>query len=421
MRILIVGSGLVGVSTAYFLAKEGHQVRVIEGLPGVAQGASFANASLLTPSLSAPWISFSRGVELFKSMFSAHPAVRLKPRSLWGLVSWGCQALKYMGPRQYGSGLSANYKLSEYNWTVLDELQLALPDLRYDQRRTGSLVIFRNRNALNAAVLSCRLLEELGIDCEPLEVEGVLEKESCLRPIGNELAGGIYQSLDGSGDSYKFCLDIERECRALGVEFMYNTLVSSMLLDDGKLLGMSTSAGALEADRYIIAAGSNSSTLVASTGVKAPIYPVKGYSITLDMPKGVHHPVMPIVDAESHAALTPLGKQLRVTGFAELAGKDSAVYSDRIEFLKALVGRTYPANSEGYLTGKINAWSGFRPLSCDGVPLIGSTCINNLYMNTGHGTLGWTMAAASGKLLAELIEHKESSIDISPYSPMRFS
>lgn len=421
MKIIVIGSGLLGISTAYYLAQHGHQVSVIERREGVAMETSFANATLLTPSLSAPLITVGQIMEVITSLFSKHPALRISVAALPELISWGIKTLRYLGKDKFKQGLIANFRMSEYNLASLQTLQTELPQLDYDHETAGSLMFFRKQKSFEAMLRHSGLFAEFGIQHESLNARAIIKREPALADVAGQFAGGIYQVIDEHGDPYKFCQCLEQQCRSLGVSFSFNTSVTRLQHNSGKLDGIETNAGIMQADAYVLATGSPTAELTANTALPVPVYPVKGYSISLDMSGVDLKPKIPLLDGEKHVALVPLANRLRVAGFAELAGFDSTLYEDRIQTLKHSVKQVFPVQSPQLLTGDLNPWSGLRPLSCDGVPLVGPTELKNVYLNTGHGALGWTMAAASGKLLADLITGGKADIDLTPYSPLRFA
>ena len=418
MKIVIVGSGLLGMTTAYFLAKYQHEVTVVERRPGVAMETSFANATLLTPSLSAPWISAAQLKGVIKSLFSRQPILRSNARSLPGLIKWGIRTLPYLGADKFKRNLLANLNMCRYNLEVLQQLQIEIEQFDYDQSSKGNLMVFRQEGTMQHMQQEEQLLAEAGIANQVLDIDAIVKMEPALNSVAAELIGGIYHPGDSHGDPHKFCKVLEQQCQSLDVTFMFDTKVKRLNSKNGRIESVETDAGHINADAYVLAAGSFSEGLAA--GLTVPVYPVKGYSITLNMDDSIPKPMMPLLDGDEHIALVPLGKRLRVTGFAELAGFDNTIYKDRIEILKQQVERTYPELSPQLLSGDLNPWSGFRPLSCDGVPLVGATKLQNVYLNTGHGTLGWSMAAASGKALADMIAGTTPAIDLSAYSPRRF-
>jgi D-amino-acid dehydrogenase len=252
-----------------------------------------------------------------------------------------------------------------------------------------------------------------------LSREETVELEPALAPICHQLAGALHYTTDETGDAYRYCVALTDHARKLGVTFRFDTVVASLELRSGKIASIVTERGSVTADQYVVAAGSYSTLLLGRVGVQLPVRPAKGYSITFDRPPGTTPLRIPIVDDLAHAVVVPIDDAIRVAGTAEFAGFDQSLNPDRIRNLLALCHEVLPQMRLDPATAR--PWCALRPMSADGVPIIGPTGISNLYVSTGHGHLGWTMAAGPAQLLADLMSGVTPSLDPSPYDLKRFS
>ncbi len=292
--------------------------------------------------------------------------------------------------------------------------------LQYDKSTNGTLKIYRDKYAMDNSAEFSKLLRDLGIRYKVLGANEVADVEPALSSIGSNIAGGIFYQDDESGDAFKYCQGLAEHAADRGVNFQYNTVVEAINRVSDRISGLKTTAGNLEADTYILAAGSFSTLIAKAANLSLPIRPVKGYSLTLNLNGWYSGPKIPVVDDSLHAAVTPLGEKLRIGGTAEFNGYNTDVNQCRINNLFKFLSNIYPDFVPYIDKYSARQWAGLRPYSCDGVPILGETPLKNLYLNTGHGHLGWSMAAGSGKLIADLISGCDTEIDISPYNLDRF-
>ncbi|MEX2354196.1 MAG: D-amino acid dehydrogenase [Gammaproteobacteria bacterium] len=420
MRIVIIGAGLIGVSTAYFLAETGHEVVVIDRAEGSGRETSFANGGMLTPSQAAPWNTPGIGIKLMKWLGRAESPLLMTPAGLLSCAAWGVSFLKSSRIHRFRESQQKNNALARYSLGILKQLRHT-QSLEYDQASTGTMKIYRNRESFDDA---CKLLETAAStddSYQTLDVDGVLHIEPALSGIRDKLVGGIYYPTDESGDAHMFCTELARVTRENQVSFRFQTSAEGFVREGNRIVAIKTSSGSIEADLFVLAAGSFSTLLAKSVGITLPIKPVKGYSLTLELDDSDSLPGLPVIDESRHIAMTPLGNRLRLAGIAELAGYDTSIRNARIQKLTAYANEIYPAIKHTIASGRGNEWAGLRPYCCDGVPIMGRTQLDNLLLNTGHGHLGWTMAAGSGKLLADLINTGDTDIDLVPYQLDRFS
>lgn len=421
MKIVIIGSGLIGVATAYCLSVAGHDVTVLDRESGAGRGASFANGGLLVPSMSEPWNAPGVWRHLLASIGRSDAPLQLRLRSLPDIARWGIGFLRNSSTNAYLRNAHNNLTLAQYSVSALANLR-DTTKIQYGRTARGSLRIFRDRNTLNKVVAGAQQLRT-GLSVRQLSPREVLEVEPALAPIAQELIGGIYFNCDEAGDAHTFCVELAGIASTLGVKFVFDTEVLSLQFARNRVIALNSSgeklgANEFKADCYVIAAGSYSPLLLRKLGIYLPVQPVKGYSVTLGVSSERGALAVPLVDDQMHAAITPLGNTLRAVSTAEFAGYDSRPDPRRFDNLVALVRRILPESQLDY--SSVRSWCGLRATSIDGVPAIGPTRIENLFVNTGHGHLGWTMVAGSAQLLSDLICNQPPTIDPTPYSPLRF-
>ena len=420
MHVLVVGSGLIGTATAWFLRQQGASVTVVDRADGAAMETSYANAGMLTPSMADPWNAPGVIWKLLRWIGREDAPLLLRPRALPGLTGWGARFLWHSGPRRFENNMWRNLALASYSLDELRTLRAEL-GLEYCQRLEGTLKTFRDEHSFELARNIAAQLAGRGVAHDVLDCDGVVALEPSLGPVAGELVGGIHHPDDESGDAHLFSRALAAAAARAGVDFRFGTTVTGFNRQGARLTGAQTASGELTADAFVIAAGSYSPLLLKGFGIRLPVRPVKGYSITVPCQDPEASPLRPVIDDTLHIAVTPLGDRIRVAGTAEFAGLDRGVSDARIRNLIVTLRALFPALS-GALDAAtdIHPWSGLRPMSADGVPILGRTAIDNLYLNTGHGHLGWTMATGSGRAVAELIVRGTPSFPIAGYQLDRF-
>ncbi|WP_330704057.1 FAD-dependent oxidoreductase [Novosphingobium resinovorum] len=418
MTNIIIGAGVIGLTTALELLERGQDVTLVDQEPQEGLGASFANGGLLTPAMSDPWNAPGIHRHLAEFLFSSSSAIKLRWSAIPSLFAWGGRFLLSSTPARFRAAIAANFELGMYSLGILDEWRARLP-LSIDASDVGTLKFFRSSRAFDAVVGVTDLLREQGLDARMLSVEEMIRLEPCLEPIASQLVGAIHYPQDKSGDAYLLCRALADRIRRLGGTFHFGREVHAIELRGGKAIGIDLGEETLRADNIIVAAGTASPGLVKRLGVRLAIKPVKGYSITYEPEPGQRLPAIPVVDDAYHAAVTPLGGRLRSVGTAEFAGGDLHLDRERVDNLTAFMKAVYPqiATAETLATGK--PWTGLRPVAADGRPYIGETQTPGLWINSGHGHLGWTLAAGSARLLADLITRTRPEIAPEPYCVMR--
>lgn len=417
MKIIIIGSGVIGLTTAWFLSREGHDITVIDRAEGPGQETSFANGALLTPSMAEPWNTPGVWRALLASLGRSDAPVQLRLRTLPRLSSWGIQFLRNSRVSAFQRNALSNLRLALYS---LQQMQLLREEtgIEYGRTARGSLRVFRDRVSLEGAIVVAERTRSEGLNFRRLSAAETIELEPTLAPIGQELVGSIHYTVDEVGDAYRFCVALAGCARGRGVKCYFGTEVSSLEMRAGHVNAVISDGRRFEADQYIVAAGSHSAGLLRDCGVHVPIQPVKGYSISFDRTKDHPLPRIPVVDDRLHAVAVPLEGAIRVAGTAEFAGYDVRSNPARISNLVGLLQSIFPHESFDLATAQ--SWCGLRSVSCDGVPIIGPTTVPNLMVNTGHGHLGWTMAAGAARLLTSFICKMSAPIDPTPFASDRF-
>jgi D-amino-acid dehydrogenase len=419
VKALIIGSGLLGTTSAYFLARSGWQVTVLDRQAGPGEETSFANGSLLTPGMPEPWNAPGSGRVLLASIGRSDSPLMLRLKALPHLGSWGIGFLRNARPAAYERNTIKNLQLASHSLEVLRRLRGEIA-IEYGGAANGSLRVIRHPAALERALAWGERLRAAGaVACRGLTAREVIALEPALEPIGSQLAGGIHYPDDEIGNAYEFCAGLAEHARRGGVEFRFRTCVTGIEVRQGKVTAVLSGQQRFTADRYVMAAGSYSPLLLRALGLRVPIRPAKGYSVTFAHP-GLERPLrLPICDDDFHAVVVPLQGMIRVAGTAEFAGYDLSLPEARIANLLRLVRQVLPAG--GFARAQAKPWCGLRPMSVDGVPIIGPTPIGNLWLNTGHGHLGWTLAAGSGQLLADLLTGGAPRVSPEAYALARFS
>ena len=410
MRVIIIGAGLLGTTTAWFLARQGHEVMVLERRDNVARETSFANGGIVHAGYAAPWNSPAVPAQLLRWAGRADAPMSMRLSAFPGLLRWGLAFLRNSSRSRFERSLRANARLAAYSLEQLRALR-ARQGLRYDASTRGALGIFPDPSSLDAAAREASLLRESGIRFEQLDRAQLLALEPALAHTDLPVAGALHYPDDESGDALRFTEEMAALARAEGVAFGFDTAVTALVSERGRITAVRTGRDTWHCDACVLAAGSHSAALARPLGLRLPIYPVKGYSITVPLSDTGNAPALPIIDSRHRMVMTRLGGSLRVAGFAEFSGFDTRLDQRRTRALLQAAQRLFPALKEQMDTGDLSPWAGLRPMTPDGRPLLGSTCVPGLFLATGTGHLGWTFAAGAGRLVADAVSGNRPAID----------
>jgi len=417
MRVVILGAGVVGVATAWHCMRAGHEVTVVDRQPGAGLETSFANAGQLSYGYASPWAGPGVPLKALKWMAMKHRPLVLWPRPEPAMLRWLWQMLSNCNAESYALNRARMLRLAEYSKLALASLRQAT-GIAYDGQSRGTLQVFRKPEQLEAAQRDSAILTTAGIEHEILDADGCIAAEPALALVRERLAGGMRMPGDETGDAHLFTQRLAALCAEGGVAFRYGTAVAGIATEGGRATGVVTAAGTIAADAVVVAAGSYSTALLRSLGVSIPVYPVKGYSLTIPVEDAAAAPVSTVMDETYKVGITRLGERIRVGGTAELAGFSTRLRAPRRATLEAAVSTLFPKGGD---PAKGTFWTGLRPMTPDGTPIVGPTRVLGLFVNTGHGTLGWTMAAGSGRLMADLVSGAPPEIEASDLSVARYA
>lgn len=416
MQVLVLGSGVIGVSCAYQLALAGHQVTVVDRCAAAAMETSYANAGEVSPGYSAPWAGPGVPAKAIKWLLMHHRPLVIRPHLDWAMLRWGLAMLRNCTAARYEVNKGRMVRLAEYSRDCLRELR-AQTGIQYDQRTQGTLQLFRTQKQFDGAAADMAILRQYGVAHELLDMDGCLRHEPALAAVREKFLGGLQLPGDETGDCFKFTQALAALAAAQGVTFRHGVCIERLLVEGGAVRGAVTDAGALSADATLVALGSYSPLLLAPLGVSIPVYPVKGYSITLPITDAAGAPESTVMDETHKVAVTRLGERIRVGGTAELAGYDLRLHEARRATLTHVVTDLFPRGGD---VTSAEFWCGLRPMTPDGTPVIGAAGPKNLYLATGHGTLGWTMAAGTGRVMADVISGKPPQISLDGLTVERY-
>ena len=416
MKVLVLGSGVIGVSVAYYLARAGHEVEVIDRQSGPALETSFGNAGEVSPGYSAPWAGPGVPIKAIKWMLMTHSPLVIWPMLDPKMWRWGAAMLANCTERAYALNKSRMVPIAEYSRDCLKALR-AETGIAYDERVQGTLQLFRTHQQLDGIAKDVEILRQYKVPYEVLDRAGFVKVEPALKLTQEKFVGALRLPGDETGDCFLFTNRLTEMARALGVRFTFGTTIQGIDRDGQRISVVRTDAGERRADAYVAAMGSYTPLMVKPLGIRLPVYPVKGYSITVPITDASGAPESTIMDETHKVAVTRLGDRIRVGGTAELAGYSMELRQARRKTLEHVVTDLFPRGGD---VSKASFWCGLRPMTPDGTPIIGPTPYANLFLSTGHGTLGWTMAAGSGRLLADVISGRETDIPMQGLTMARY-
>ena len=412
MNVLVIGGGVVGVTTAWQLAQEGARVTLIDRQPDVAMETSHANAGQISPGYAAPWAAPGVPLKALKWLFQRHAPLSIRPDGSLFQLQWLAAMLRNCSPARYAVNKSRMVALAEYSRDRLIALRRDT-GIEYEGRQLGTLQVFRTAQQLQAAERDIAVLQQAGVPYELLDRSGLARAEPGLAHAVDRLSGGLRLPGDETGDCERFTRELARRAQARGVTMRLSTEVERWILEGDEVVGvMLRSAGAgpaepLRADLIVVAAGVFSRKLMRPLGVNLPVYPVKGYSLTLPLIDEGLAPRSTVLDETYKVAITRFDRRIRVGGMAELAGFDRTLRPQRLATLAHVVSDLFPGGD----LDQARPWCGLRPMTPDGTPLVCATPQQRVFLNTGHGTLGWTMACGSAQVVTDLILQRRPAVD----------
>ena len=412
-RTLVVGGGLLGMATTFALAQAGEEVVLLERHDDLARGASHANGAMLTPSMPWPWNAPGVWRELCRSFVDSRSPLLVRPSAILSLLPWGAMFLRHSASGKHLASTRANFSLARYS-AELTQRWCARLELRCDFAADGTLQVFRERSDFHRGAAAAELLRPLGLQAELLDPSATVAIEASLAPVEHRIAGAIRFQDDLVGDAREFVVQLRDRAEAFGAVIRTGVDVNGPIVEGARVAGVRTSGGPIRSRRVVVATGAATSRFLRAVGLRLPVVPVKGYSVTFDRRDGFG-PSLPVIDDAMHAAIVPIGHRLRIAGTAEFAGFDTHVAARRIANLLRLCENLFPGLPKKLAAGGQFNWAGLRPGSADGRPFIGATSIPGLFVNAGHGHLGWTMAAGSGQLLADIVLKRQPEIPVESF------
>lgn len=408
MKVVILGAGVMGVTVAHALWRRGHQVHVLERREGPALETSFANAGGLCPGFAGPWAAPGMPWKVAKWMLQATAPLAIRPRLDPAQWRWLCSFLGNCTPQRFQRNKLAMQRIAHYSLACLRELREELA-LSYDGQAAGVLQVFRSEEELERGARAARVLAELGVAHRLIDAAGVYTIEPALRSSALPFVGGLHLPDDETGDCHLFTQKLATVLESEGVIFHYRTTVRGLAVETGRFRGVITDSGLINADACVVALGAHAPALMVPLGIRLPIYPVKGYSLTAEISNADQAPHSCVMDERSKIMVTRLGNRLRAAGVAELAGFDAAPCRRTAETLCATTAALFPQAAK---YRRLPVWTGFRPMTPDGPPYLGETPVRHLYLNVGQGSNGWTQACGSARVVADILSGRSPEIDV---------
>lgn len=416
MRVIVLGSGVIGVASAYYLAQQGAEVTVLDRQSGPAEETSFGNAGQISPGYSTPWAAPGIPFKAVKWMFQHHAPLAINlDGSMWQL-QWMAQMLKNCNPQSYAVNKERMMRVAEYSRDCLRELRKDT-GINYENRAKGTLQLFRKEAQMEAVQRDISVLQECGVSYELLNGNELGRVEPALANTQDKLVGGLHLPNDETGDCYLFTNALAQIAKELGVNFQFNQNVEKLIVEGDEIKGVQVNGKLLTADRYVLAFGSYSRDFLKPLDLQLPVYPVKGYSLTIPIVDPAFAPQSTVLDETYKIAITRFDQRIRVGGMAELSGFNLGLNEDRRATLQMVTQDLFPGGD----MAQASFWTGLRPMTPDSTPIIGATRFKNLFLNTGHGTLGWTMACGSGKLISDIVLNHKTEISTDGLSIQRYS
>ncbi len=415
MHVVVIGAGVVGVTTALALAERGVEVTLIERHGIAAEETSHANGGGITPGHAEPWNSPGIARRMMTRSGAGEP-FRLYPHALPGLLSWGIRFLANSTSKRYYCNARHSTRLAVYSGICLRQLR-ERHQLEYHHYVDGSLELYFNQSELDHALNLRRMIGDPGVQIRTISVDEVIAMEPTLAPVASRMVGAMLLPLHESGDACRFSTEVSERAEAMGARLLFNSEVRAIECDKGRINGLVLDDQTIDADAAVLAAGCSSRRLARPLGLRLPIYPVKGYSATLELEQPDLAPTIPLLDLEHRIVTARFGNRLRIAGLADFDGYNRDIRPERINCLLNSACELLPNLATEIRSGRAKTWVGLRPMTPQGPPLLGPTRIKGLYLNTGHGSMGWTQAAGSAEVIADIITGKKPAINMQGLLP----
>lgn len=420
MHVIVLGGGVIGVTSAWYLARRGAKVAVIDRQPGPALETSYANAGQVSPGYSTPWAAPGIPLKALRWLFERHAPLSIRPDGTLFQLAWLAQMFANCSSERYSINKERMLRLAEYSRDCLRQLR-SEAHLEYEQRSGGTLQLFRTRAQFEAAQRDIAVLEKSAVPFELLGPRDLAGAEPALARVQHKLAGGLRLPNDETGDCHLFTQRLAKAAEKLGVTFLFDHEIVGLEARGGRISSVRTKTDVMTADAFVVACGSHSRALVAPLGLDIPVYPVKGYSLTVPIADASASPVSTVLDETYKIAITRFDDRIRVGGMAEIVGFDKSLPARRRATLEMVANDLFPSAGS---TAQAQFWTGLRPMTPDSTPIVGASEYRNLFINTGHGTLGWTMACGSGQLIADLVTGyrpaiRTDGLDLSRYRSVK--
>jgi D-amino-acid dehydrogenase len=413
MTTVVLGAGAVGTATAWYLSKSGHDVVLVERQAEAAMETSWGNGGIIHASEVEPWSQPGMPTKIIKWLGQENAPMLLRYGAIPHIVRWGIEFARNCTPERFRENAEANLHLALHSLKSLQEIG-AETGINYDRATRGVLKIYRSRESLDRAQRSTDYLAQHGLLYERVDPDRCVELEPALKDTKSTLAGALYFARDEVGDSNKFAQGLAAACAAHGVQCRFGETIQKIETNNGRVQAVVTDKERIPADTVVVALGSFTAPMLAKNGIRAPIYPVKGVSITFKRAGWNAAPTVPVIDDSKLFGIVPIGDRMRVSGSAEIAGYDATPAMARAEAIIANASFTFPEMKRHFDITNSKLWAGLRPVSPSGTPIIGQTRIRGLWVNAGHGHLGWTLSCGSGRLVADLIDGRDPGIPLPP-------
>ena len=411
MKVIVLGAGVVGTATAYFLSRHGCEVEVVERQNGAALETSFGNGGVIHASEVEPWSQPGMPLKILKWLGKENAPLLLRYGAIPKMWRWGLQFMSNCTEEKFRRNTLVNLKLALHSLKMLQQIR-AETGIEYDLRTSGVLKIYTNAQSLAAGISAVRFLSASGLTFEEADSAACIERVPALKASASTLAGGIYFPRDEVGDCHKFTTGLAKRCEELGVRFHYGATIRGLERSSGRVVAVETDQGTMRADSFVAALGSFTPIVLRSVGIDVPIYPVKGVTITVPGANWRDRPQIPIIDDGRIFGLVPLGDRMRVSGSAEVAGYDTVPSPTRCQAIINNVVSVFPEFARCVDPATAKYWAGVRPVTPSGTPILGRSPIANLHIAAGHGHLGWTMGCGSGEIVAAMVAGHPAGIDI---------